>query len=84
MLGYKSYRTAAVTLSGIELVHRIRKRQFTFGPGRRGSWSLKQQCDRALAFSTVKVGDMQTWTVNASPNAPEPNRATVMPFHSGK
>ena len=26
MLGFKSYRTAAVTLAGIELAHRIRKR----------------------------------------------------------
>ena len=28
MLGFKSYRTAAVTLAGIELAHRTRKRQF--------------------------------------------------------
>lgn len=49
MLGFKSFRTAAVTLSGIELVHRIRKRQFKFGPGRWRSWSLKQQWERALA-----------------------------------
>lgn len=47
MLGFKSFRTAAVTLCGIELVHRIRKRQLKFGPGR-GSWSLKQQWERAL------------------------------------
>jgi hypothetical protein len=33
MLGFRSYRTAAVTLAGLELVHRIRKRQFKFGPG---------------------------------------------------
>ena len=49
MLGFKSYRTAAVTLSGIEVAHRIRKRQFTFGPGRWGCWSLKKQWDTALA-----------------------------------
>lgn len=49
MLGFKSFRTAAVTLSGIELAHRIRKRQFRFGPGNWPSWSLKQQWDRALA-----------------------------------
>ena len=48
MLGFKSYRTAAITLAGIELVHRIRKRQFKFGPGRWGFWSLKKQWDRAL------------------------------------
>jgi transposase-like protein len=49
MLGFKSFRTAAVTLSGIELAHRIRKGQFKFGPGRWRFWSLKQQWDRALA-----------------------------------
>jgi transposase-like protein len=49
MLGFKSYRTAAVTLAGIELAHRIRKRQFKFGPGRWICWSLKKQWDKALA-----------------------------------
>jgi hypothetical protein len=41
MLGFKCYRTAAVTLAGIELAHRIRKRQFKFGPGRWICWSWK-------------------------------------------
>lgn len=50
MLGFKSFRTAAVALAGIELAHRIRKRQFSFGRGRqRRAWSLKQLWDRALA-----------------------------------
>ena len=49
MLGFKSYRTAAVTLAGLELVHRIRKRQFKFGPGWWSRWSLKKQWERALA-----------------------------------
>lgn len=49
MLGFKSYRTAAVTLAGIELAHRIRKQQFKFGPGRWSFWSLKKQWDTALA-----------------------------------
>jgi len=41
---------AAITLSGIELAHRIRKRQFSFGPGgQRRNWSLKQFWDRPLA-----------------------------------
>ena len=34
MMGFKSFRTAAITLAGIELAHRIRKRQFSFGRGR--------------------------------------------------
>jgi DDE domain len=33
MLCLEPYRTAAVTLAGIELAHRIRKCQFKFGPG---------------------------------------------------
>ena len=49
MLGFKSYRTAALTLAGLELAHRIRKRQFKFGPGRWTFWSLKKQWDTALA-----------------------------------
>jgi len=49
MLGFKSYRTAAVTLAGIELARRIRKRQFRFGPGRWICWSRKKQWDKALA-----------------------------------
>jgi len=49
MLALKSFRTAAVTLAGVELAHRIRKRQFSFGRGgpRRFS-SLKQLWARAL------------------------------------
>lgn len=43
MLSFKSYRTATITLAGLELVHRIRKRQFKFGPGRWTFWSLKKQ-----------------------------------------
>jgi transposase-like protein len=52
MLGLKSFRTAAITLDGIELAHRIHKRQFLFARGRpRGGTSLKQLWDRALAQS---------------------------------
>jgi transposase-like protein len=50
MGGFKSFHSAAVTLSGIELAHRIRKRQFSFGRGRwANSGTLKQLWDRALA-----------------------------------
>ena len=50
MGGFKSFRSAAITLSGIELAHRIRKRQFSLGRGRyRNFGSLKQLWDRALA-----------------------------------
>src|ERR1035438_380353 len=49
MLALKSFRTAAITLAGVELAHRIRKRQFSFGRGcpRRFS-SLKHLWTRAL------------------------------------
>jgi putative transposase len=36
MTGFKSDRTAAITLSGIELAHRIRKRQFSLVPAVNG------------------------------------------------
>jgi len=49
MLSFKSYRSAALTLAGLELAHRIRKRQFKFGSGRWSFWSLKKQWDTALA-----------------------------------
>ena len=50
MMGFKSFANASITISGIELAHRIRKRQFSLGPGRRPRHrSLKQQWERALA-----------------------------------
>ena len=49
MLGFKSLGNASITLAGIELAHRIHKRQFSFGPGRQWrTQSLKQLWDRAL------------------------------------
>lgn len=53
MLGLKSFATAAITLAGIELAHRIRKRQFLVGrapPGKRVS--MKEIWDQALSQST--------------------------------
>jgi transposase-like protein len=50
MTGFKSSANASIKISGIELAHRIHKRQFSLGPGRRPRhWSLKQQWARALA-----------------------------------
>jgi transposase-like protein len=50
MLALKSFRTAAVTLAGVELAHRIRKRQFSFGRGGlRRFCSLIHLWARALA-----------------------------------
>jgi transposase-like protein len=50
MGGFKSFRSAAITLAGIELAHRIRKRQCSLGRGRyRNFGSPKQIWERALA-----------------------------------
>jgi transposase-like protein len=50
MAGFKSFKNAAITIAGIELAHRIRKGQFSFGRGhRRRSWSRKAQWAMALA-----------------------------------
>ena len=44
MAGFKSFANAAITIAGIELAHRIRKGQFSFGRGcRRRSWSRKSE-----------------------------------------
>jgi len=49
MLALKSFRTAAITLAGVELAHRIRKRQFSFGRGGAGRFcSLRHLWARAL------------------------------------
>jgi transposase-like protein len=49
MAGFKSFDNAAITIAGIELAHRINKRQFSFGVGRpRRDRSLKALWDRAL------------------------------------
>ena len=50
MTGFKSFVNAAITISGIELAHRIHKLQFSFGRGRRRrGWSRKDEWAMALA-----------------------------------
>jgi transposase-like protein len=52
MLGLKSFRTAAITFSGIELAHRIRKRQFAIAYECSGrTLSLKALWAQALSGS---------------------------------
>jgi transposase-like protein len=52
MLGLKSYPTAAITLSGIELAHRIRKRQFRVPFAQEDQpCSLKQHWEQALTHN---------------------------------
>jgi hypothetical protein len=49
--GFKSFANAAVTIAGIELAHRIRKRQFMLSRAYRrlGNWSLKKKWALALS-----------------------------------
>ncbi len=49
MMGFKSFRTAAITLAGVELAHRIRKRQYSLGRGRQRRFSSLKERDTALA-----------------------------------
>lgn len=56
MLGLKGFHSAAITLAGIELAHRIRKRQYTLPTGTKGwSGSLKASWEVALADSGAPV-----------------------------
>jgi transposase-like protein len=49
MARFKSFPNAAITIAGIELAHRIRKGQFSFGRGRRRrGWSGKAESVMAL------------------------------------
>ncbi len=57
MLGLKSFATAAVTLSGVELAHRIRKRQFTIPyECNGGALSLKELWDQAISGKAISEG----------------------------
>ena len=54
MLGLKSFRSAATTLAGIELAHRIRKQQYSLPMGQIGRVrSLKDSWAAALASSSL-------------------------------
>jgi transposase-like protein len=55
MLGLKSFKTAAITFAGVELAHRIHKRQFSLRLDK-NSDSLKQLWDRALAPTSRLYG----------------------------
>jgi transposase-like protein len=49
MAGFKFFASAAITIAGIELAHRIRKGQPSFGRGRhRSDWSRKDEWLLAL------------------------------------
>jgi transposase-like protein len=78
MVGFRSFASAAITIAGIELAHRIHKRQFNFGRGQRfahernnGPWRLHS----IPATSSSK--DVAAF----SRDAPEPSQ--VFPNNSG-
>lgn len=49
--GFKSFANATITIAGIELAHRIRTRQHSFGRRQHGlNVSLKQHWDRAPTY----------------------------------
>jgi len=74
MLGFKSVRTAAITLAGIELAHRIRKQQFSLGRNCQDKHSLKRQWDNALAGVETTDLEATKGLGRCSPaNAPELN-----------
>jgi hypothetical protein len=72
MKAFKSFTNAAITIAGIELAHRIHKRQFSFGLGRpRRPCSLKVRWQRALAWdASCRVNGIRS--LRASAVAPEP------------
>lgn len=74
MLGLKSFRTAQVTLAGIELAHRIHKRQFSLGvAGRDQGRSLKELWDLALSPTRDNPRRAMPTISQESPVAPELN-----------
>jgi hypothetical protein len=52
MSDFKSFVNASIMISGIELDQRIRKRQFSLGPGRRPHSSLDPQSPDAVYFTS--------------------------------
>jgi hypothetical protein len=75
MLGLKNFHSAAITLAGIELAHRIRKQQFRLPMGKSGrSCSLKDSWTAALADFEVSdrgSGDPATPMHQNSAASPE-------------
>jgi hypothetical protein len=68
MLALKSFRKAAVTLAGVELAHRIRKRQFSIGPSTPSSCSsLKHLWARALERHGAEANGARRHSYEANP-----------------
>jgi hypothetical protein len=94
MLGLKSFRSAAITLAGVELAHRFRKQQYSLPSGMKGrASSLKELWDAALADSgapTCRDDDRRSTIANApelsaplsaAARAQSPQRTGTVPTH---
>jgi hypothetical protein len=71
MAGFKSFANASSAIAGIELAHRIRKRQFILGRNRRRrGWSQKHEWAIAPGVEDVprRISRLDRKTVDA----PEP------------
>ena len=74
MAGFKSFASAAITIVGIELAHRIRKGQFSFGRGRRRrDWSRKDEWVGPRIVEGIAVRPALAWSkypwMHQNPNA---------------
>ena len=79
MLALKSFRTAAITLAGVELAHRIRKGQFSIGScTASGLSSLKQLWARALEHPSAVVNCARCHFDEAQP----PTHQNAMVLHT--
>jgi len=79
MLGLKSFHTAAVTLAGIELAHRIRKRQFSLASESGDqSRSLRELWELALRGDGVEHCP-ESAVLAQTANAPELKHRTRLP-----
>jgi hypothetical protein len=80
MLGLKSFRSAAITLAGIELAHRLRKQQYSLHSGLTGRVrSLKESWDVALAEGAPPIfrnGDRTSPMQQNSADCSRPARET--------
>jgi DDE domain len=72
MTGFKSFDNAAITIAGIELAHRINKRQFSFGAPR-------AVVEGAMGSGTrlrLSIAETRFQSSCVAALAPEPRRAT--------
>jgi transposase-like protein len=71
MTGFKSFRNAAITLAGIELANRIRKRQFSFGLSRHSTRAARDASPQMLQQRCSKIsGGSESQARPSDPTTP--------------